>query len=114
MQRLLREAGIAPERITLEEQGTDTLSSVVACARILADAGDVASVTICTDAYHMARTRAVFHALGVRTRAAPAHGAGSALGALRYAWALTREALGLPWDVALAIALRISRAARGR
>jgi len=65
MQRLLREAGIAAERITTEEQGTDTLSSVVACVRILAGAGDVASVTVCTVAYHVARTRAVFRALGV-------------------------------------------------
>lgn len=114
MRQLLREAGVAPERITLEEQGTDTLSSVVACVRILADAGDVASVTVCTDAYHVARTRAVFRALGVRTLAAPACGAAAALGPRRYVWALTREALGTPWDVALAIALRISRAVRGR
>jgi vancomycin permeability regulator SanA len=114
MQRLLREAGVAAERITLEEQGTDTLSSIVACVRILAEASDVASVTVCTDAYHVARTRAVFRALGVRTLAAPAHGAADALGTRRHAWALAREALGLPWDVALAIALRISRAARAR
>ncbi len=114
MRRLLCEGGIAPERIALEDQGTDTLSSVVACVRILADARGVASVTVCTDAYHVARTRAVFRALGVRTLAAPAHGAAPALGARRYAWALAREALGLPWDVALALALRISRAARGR
>jgi vancomycin permeability regulator SanA len=109
MRQLLREAGIAPERITLEEQGADTLSSVVACARILADARDVASVTVCTDAYHVARTRAVFRVLGVRTLAAPAHGAAAALGARRYAWALAREALGLPWDVGLAMARRFGR-----
>ena len=109
MQRLLREAGVAAERIALEEQGTDTLSSIVACVRILEAAGDVASVTVCTDAYHVARVRAVFRVLGVRTVAAPAHGAARALGARRYAWALAREALGLPWDVALALARRIRR-----
>jgi vancomycin permeability regulator SanA len=115
MQRLLLDAGVAADRIALEEQGTDTLSSVVACARILADAGDVASVTVCTDDYHVVRVRAVFRALGVHTVAAPAHGARHALGRRRYAWVLARELLGLPWDVALALARRASRAgARGR
>jgi vancomycin permeability regulator SanA len=109
MQRLLREAGVATDRITLEEQGTDTLSSIVACVRILEGAGDVASVTVCTDAYHAARVRAVFRALGVRTLAASAHGAARALGGRRYLWALAREALGLPWDIALAIARRFRR-----
>ena len=107
MQRLLREAGIAAERIALEEQGTDTLSSIAACVRILDAADDVASVTICTDAYHVARVRAVFRALGVRTAAAPAHGAARALGAPRFAWALAREVAGTPWDVALALVGRL-------
>ena len=112
MQRLLRDAGIAAGRIVLEETGTDTLSSVVACVRILEAAGGCDSVTVCTDSYHVARVRAVFRVLGVRTAAAPAHGAAGALGLRRYAWALTREALGVPWDVALAIARR--GIARGR
>jgi vancomycin permeability regulator SanA len=107
MQRLLLDAGVAAERIALEELGTDTLSSIAACVRMLDAAGDVASVTVCTDAYHVARVRAVFRAFGVRTAAAPAHGAAQALGPPRYAWALMREALGLPWDVALAIVRRI-------
>jgi vancomycin permeability regulator SanA len=110
MQRLLLEAGIAAGRIVLEEQGTDTLSSVVACVRILEGSGDVASVTVCTDAYHVARVRAVFRVLGVRTEAAPARGTARLLGARRFGWALAREALGLPWDVALALAQRITAA----
>jgi vancomycin permeability regulator SanA len=112
MQRLLHDAGIPDDRIVLEEQGTDTLSSIVACVRLLENAGDVATVTVCTDAYHVARVRAVFRVLGVRTVGAPAHGAAGALGLRRYAWALAREVLGLPWDVALAIARRA--VARGR
>ncbi len=115
MHRLLLEAGIAAECIVLEEQGTDTFSSVVACVRILEDAGDVGSVTVCTDAHHVARVRAIFRVLGVRTVAAPAHATARSLGMRRSIGALAREALGLPWDVALAIARRASRAfARGR
>jgi len=114
MARLLVEASVEPARIVLEERGTDTFSSVVACVRILEDAGDVASVTVCTDAHHVARVRAVFRVLGVRTEAAPARGTASSLGSRRYTWALAREAVGLPWDVALAIARRASRVARDR
>ena len=106
MQRLLRDAGIAAERIVLEETGTDTLSSIAACVRILRATGDLDRVTVCTDSYHVARVRAVFRVFGMRTVAAPAYGAADALGPRRYAWALAREVLGVPWDVALAIAGR--------
>jgi vancomycin permeability regulator SanA len=106
MRRLLREAGIADERIVLEQTGTDTLSSVLACVRILRAAGEIASITVCTDSYHVARARAVFRASGMHTFASPAYGAARALGPGRYLWALTREALGLPWDVALALVRR--------
>jgi vancomycin permeability regulator SanA len=109
MARLLVEAGIEVERIVLEEQATDTLSSVVGCVRILERDGDIAAVTVCTDAYHVARVRAVFRVFGVRTAAAAAHGGARSLGTRRYTWALAREALGLPWDVALAVARRASR-----
>jgi vancomycin permeability regulator SanA len=109
MARLLVEAGIEPERIVLEEQATDTLSSVARCVRILERDGDVAAVTVCTDAYHVARVRAVFRVFGVQTCAAPVRRAARALGARGYSWALAREVAGLPWDVALALAQRITR-----
>ena len=114
MARLLVEAGVDRERIVLEEQATDTLSSVVRCMEILARDGDIASVTVCTDDYHVARVRALFRVFGVPTRSAPAQRAVHALGTRRYVWALTREAVALPWDVALALAQRVSRGARGR
>jgi vancomycin permeability regulator SanA len=114
MARLLVEAGVERERIVLEEKATDTLSSVVLCMEILSRDGDIGSVTVCTDAYHVVRVRSIFRVLGVRADAAPAPGAAKPLGTPRYVWALTREAVALPWDVALAIALRINRAARGR
>jgi uncharacterized SAM-binding protein YcdF (DUF218 family) len=105
MRRLLAGAGVAAERIVVEEQGTDTLSSLRHCARIVRESGG-GRVVVCSDAYHLPRCRAVLRALGVRAEAAPAAGARSALGARRLAWAIAREAVATPWDVALALALR--------
>lgn len=102
MRRLLLEAGIAPERIVLEEQGDDTLSSLVHCARIVQAAGGGALV-LCSDAYHLPRCRLVVRALGLRSRSAPAHGALRDLPLRRLAWALARETAATPWDVALAL-----------
>lgn len=101
MAELLRAAGVPEARIALEETGTDTLSSLIACVHILRVAG-ARDVVVCSDAYHLPRCRAVLRALGVRAGAAPAHGARAATGTLRWLWALAREAAGLPWDVCLA------------
>jgi vancomycin permeability regulator SanA len=104
MRELLVAAGVAPERIVLEETGADTLSSLRACARIVRAAGmGDAEVAVCSDDYHLPRCRAVLRALGLRAAGVPARGARAAAGTPRWLWALAREAAGLPWDVALAL-----------
>jgi vancomycin permeability regulator SanA len=102
---LLVAAGIARDRVVLEETGTDTLSSLVATARILRRAG-ARSVFVCSDAYHVPRCRAVLRALGVRSRGAPAHGGRRAVGTARWLARVAREAMATPWDVALAFRAR--------
>jgi vancomycin permeability regulator SanA len=104
MQALLVEAGIEPARIELEETGTDTLSSLVACARIVRAAG-ATSVTVCSDAFHVPRCRAVLRALGVASRAAPVRGFRHVRRSRRLL-VLAHEALATPWDVALALWFR--------
>jgi uncharacterized SAM-binding protein YcdF (DUF218 family) len=101
MRDLLRAAGVPDARIVLEETGTDTLSSLRACARVLRAAG-ASEVIACSDDYHLPRCRAVLRALGIEAGAAPAHGTREAIGTTRWLWALVREAAGYPWDVALA------------
>jgi uncharacterized SAM-binding protein YcdF (DUF218 family) len=105
MRELLVASGVARGRVVLEECGTDTLSSLSHCARILRAAG-ATSITICSDAYHVARCRAVLRALGLRAGAAPAAGARTALGTSRWLAAVLREGVALPWDVVLALAQR--------
>jgi len=101
MAQLLHAAGVPAARVVLEETGTDTLSSLRACARLLREAG-AREVFVCSDDYHLPRCRAVLRVLGVRAAPAPARGARAASGTRSWLWALAREAGGLPWDVALA------------
>jgi vancomycin permeability regulator SanA len=69
MQQLLIDSGIAPENILLDEVSTDTLASVRNCSRIIHAIPNVHSVTVCSDLYHIPRTRWLFYLHGVRTKA---------------------------------------------
>jgi vancomycin permeability regulator SanA len=108
MQRLLVEAGVAPERIVLEERGTDTYSSLVHCARILRERG-AERVVVCSDANHVPRAWLVLRALGVCAARAPARGDRRALGLLRWSAAVAHEVIATPWDVTLALLARARR-----
>jgi len=73
MATLLEEAGVSPERILLEEAGTDTLSSALRCCEILgARRNGVGRIPVCTSAFHAARCRRLISLLGVRASVAPA------------------------------------------
>jgi len=102
MRALLVEAGIAPERVVLEESGRDTVSSLVACARIVRGAGPIGSITLCSDDYHLPRCRAVLRALGLRARGAPAQTSGRDGSLGHRLGRRLRETLALPGDVVLA------------
>lgn len=105
MRTLLLEDGVAPEQIVLEETGTDTLSSLVACARLLREAG-AADVRVCSDGYHLPRCRAVLRALGIRAGAVAASVPASSDSGFAWLRARAREVAGLPWDLALALLTR--------
>jgi vancomycin permeability regulator SanA len=69
MQQILIESGIAPEKILLDEASHDTLASVINCSRIIQAIPDVGSVTVCSDLYHIPRTRWLFYLKGIHTKA---------------------------------------------
>jgi vancomycin permeability regulator SanA len=101
MRRLLIAAGVPPEHIAVEDTGTDTLSSLLACARILRAAG-AERIRVATDGFHAPRCRAVLWAVGLHASAASAPGARAAYGTARWLRAVVHESLALPWDVVLA------------
>ena len=69
MRQVLIDSGIASESILLEEASTDTLASVRNCSRIIRALPNVNTVAVCSDRYHIPRTRWLFYLHGVHTKA---------------------------------------------
>jgi vancomycin permeability regulator SanA len=107
MARLLRDLGVPPERIMLEETGTDTLSSVRAVARMIRDRGLDAPAYVATSGYHQPRCRLLLRIAGITTFACTAPPA-SENHWHRWFWRL-REVPAIPYDGALMLGLRLLR-----
>lgn len=108
MAALLRGRGVPPERILEEPTGTDTLSSVLACAALLRARGHAGPVFAATSGYHLPRCLLLLRLAGLPARAVPPPGADPSW-PRRWYWRL-REAPALPYDAALMLAARL----RGR
>ncbi len=93
--------GVAPEQILLEETATDTLSSAVACAEILAERGVAEPVGVCSSGYHQFRCALLLRLSGVKTFCPSMPPDREALGSRRWLYYVVREVIGTPWDAAL-------------
>lgn len=99
MAALLRERGVPPERIRTEPTGTNTLSSVRACAALLG--GHRGPVYAATSAYHLPRCVLLLRLAGLQARACPpTWGPASGKTQKRWYWRL-REVPAIPVDAAL-------------
>jgi vancomycin permeability regulator SanA len=105
MARLLREMGVPPDRILLEETGTDTLSSVRAVARMLAG---TAPVYVATSGYHLPRCVLLLRLAGIAAFACPPPPASREFWQRWYS--RLREMAAIPYDGMLGVVLRL----RGR
>jgi uncharacterized SAM-binding protein YcdF (DUF218 family) len=108
IRRLLREAGVRPSRIIVEDRAEDTLQSVVHCAEIIRPLGPGA-VFVCTDRYHLARCRSLFRLAGIATQP-PLVRETTSVAMPRWLRSCVHEAVALPFDALLLLAGRI----RGR
>lgn len=108
MAALLRDQGVAPDRIWTEPTGTNTLSSVRVCARMLR--GHAGRVYAATSAYHLLRCVVLLRLAGLRAWPCPPQPSPASSGRLkRWYWRL-REIPAVPVDAALLTWLRL----RGR
>jgi uncharacterized SAM-binding protein YcdF (DUF218 family) len=96
--------GTAAERLTLDEESLDTLQSVVATARLVRQRS-LDGAVVCSDRYHIPRIRLLLGVLGVRSQAGPTAGF---QGTRPYYVAKMhlREALAIPYDLAIVLARR--------
>jgi len=91
--RYLVDAGVPASRVVAVGEGSDTVSSMTAVARLMAERGWT-SATLVTDPAHEARSLAIARRLGIDARTSPTtSGDGSAI-TLEY---LARETAGLLW-----------------
>ncbi len=98
MAQLLAGYGVPPGHIHLEETGTDTLSSAIACARMVSSLPGPVRIT--SSGYHLLRCRMLMRMAGVPVSACPPPPVERRV----WYWRL-RECVALPYDAAL-MALR--------
>ena len=107
MRDLLIGSGAAPDAITVEPTGRNTLRSAQACARLLR--GESRPVLVVTSGYHMARCVCLLRLLGLNARPGMA-AAGSASRSFRARWYWRlREVPALACDSTQALIWRLRR-----
>lgn len=110
MAALLVTLGVPRARILEEPTGTDTLSSAIACARLLRARGHAGPVLAASSAYHLPRCVLLLRLAGLPACAVPAPPGPAASGWRARWWWRLREVAALPYDAALLLWLRL----RGR
>lgn len=110
MAALLHALGVPPERILEERTGTDTLSSALACLRLLRARGHRGLVHVATSRYHLPRCLLLLRLGGVAARpvSPPPAQPPDVSWRSRWWWRL-REVPALPWDAALMLWARLVR-----
>ena len=99
MSTLLEESDICPDRIILEDQAHDTLSSVKNCAAIIGEIDPNPQVLIASDRYHVTRCVLLFGLYGVDAHALRIETGRASNGLLRWSYYYIREIAAIPWDV---------------
>lgn len=106
MAALLREKGVAAERILVEPHGRDTLESVRLCDAILRRRGDARRLLICTSSFHQPRCALLFRLLGYDVLRPDMPDSFGGLSRARYARLVTKEAVAAPYDALLLLGRR--------
>lgn len=101
MKAQLVAAEVPPDRVIVEDQGTDTLSSAIRCWRLLRGRRDLGRVFVCSSPYHIPRCRMLLRILGLPAVTAPMPGDRAALGTWKWLWYVFREMVAAPYDAFL-------------
>jgi vancomycin permeability regulator SanA len=97
--------GIEPDRLVLDAASLDTLQSAIAAARHM-HRQRLRACLVCTDSYHVPRALALMRLLGVSAGGWPARAGLRQQGLSAFLWMRAREAVALPYDLALAMLKR--------
>ncbi len=108
MKSYLRAAGIPDDRIWVDDESTDTLSSVERSVKMIKVRGNVGSLTVCSDRYHVPRCRWLFYLLGVPTQYAAMPSGREANGIIRWLYYYLREIAAFPTDTLILLVKHFS------
>lgn len=97
--------GVVRERLVLDEESRDTLQTGLAAARHVRDHG-LAGAIVCTDSYHVFRSRLILQALGVPTLDGSVPAGVPQMGLAAWLRMRVREAPAIPYDGVLALMKR--------
>jgi vancomycin permeability regulator SanA len=102
MKNLLQEAGVKENDIILDESSRNTFESIINCATIIHSLPRN-EVTICSDTYHILRSRLLLRFLGIPTIYKSMPSGLKVNGITRWSYYYVREFLAIPKDLFLLI-----------
>jgi uncharacterized SAM-binding protein YcdF (DUF218 family) len=105
----LRDAGVARERLIVEDQARTTWESTGRIARLIADRGDARAVVLVTSGYHAPRCRLFLRLAGIAVvTAITPPDERRRMGAQAWMVAVAREFAAMPWNVLRVLWSRLS------
>lgn len=103
----LVQLGISDDRILIDTESHDTLSSAFNCSQMLHEAADAAIVTICSDRFHVLRCTLLFHIAGIPARPGWIASGRREFGLTRWIYYWVRDFAATIWDVPIALVRRL-------
>ncbi len=99
MADLLSVHGVPRVQIIIDADATDTLTSAVNCARLIAAGYDCTQVVACSNRYHMPRCRMLLRCLGVAAITMPMPKDRPYVSYMKLAYFYLREMIAYPYDL---------------
>ena len=106
MKDLLVEAGIAKENIILEGESKNTLQNSINTAAIIKKLPSPKTIIVCSDNYHIPRSRILLHLMGISTTNRPMPSGRQTDGWIRWTYFWCREAIAIPVHVGMLLFLK--------
>jgi uncharacterized SAM-binding protein YcdF (DUF218 family) len=111
MKDLLIKAGVKSERIILEPEAKNTLQNIINSAHIIRKLPFSSAVIVCSDNYHIPRSRILLQLMGISTTYRPMPSGRKTTGWMRWAYFYCREAVAIPIHIIMLLILKAFRKA---
>jgi uncharacterized SAM-binding protein YcdF (DUF218 family) len=111
MKNLLMEAGVDSRHIVLESKSKNTLQNILNTAAIIQNMAAPEAVVVCSDNYHIPRSRLLLFLMKIRSISRPMPSGRKTNGLLRWAYYWCREAIAIPIHVIMLLILKSVRKA---